>query len=154
MNAEALKKFVATYTEDVWNGHRVDAMDKYYASSYAHHDVSRPDVQTLADYKQWARDLIAAFSSLRVNADALLAENGMAVKRWTATGVHTGTLAGIPPTDRRVQFSGVSIYRFDADRIVESWYVYDLFGLIQQMTAPVAAAASLSTHDHSPQSSA
>jgi steroid delta-isomerase-like uncharacterized protein len=142
MNAEGLKQFVATYTEDVWNGHRVDAIDKYYAREYVHHDVSRLDVGTLDDYKQWARDLIAAFSNFHVNADDLIADGQMAVKRWTATGIHTGSLAGIPASGRPVQFSGVSIYRFANDRIVESWYVYDLFGLIQQVTNLEAVAKS------------
>jgi hypothetical protein len=36
----------------------------------------------------------------------------------------------------------VSIYRFANDRIAESWYVYDLFGLLQQLGAlPVPQAA-------------
>ena len=144
MEAAALKQFIARYTDDVWNGHRVDAIDKYYAAHYTHHDVSRPDVTTLDGYKQWASDLIAAFSSLHVAADDLIADGPMAVKRWTATGVHTGPLAGIPATGRNVQFSGVSIYRTTGDQIVESWYVYDLFGLVQQVTAPVESAAAVS----------
>ena len=142
MTTETLKQFIVAYTEDVWNQHRVESIDKYYAGHYLHHDVSRPDVTTITGYKQWARDLIAAFSNLHVTADAVIAENDMAVKRWTATGVHTGVLAGIPPSGSTVRFSGVSIYRLEDDRIVESWYVYDLFGLIQQVTTPAAASAS------------
>lgn len=143
MNAVDLKQFIATYTADVWNGHRVDALDKYYAREYVHHDVSRPDVCTFDDYKQWARDLLAAFSNFHVSADALLADGQMAVKRWTATGIHTGSLAGIPACGRPVQFSGISIYRFADDRIVESWYVYDLFGLIQQVTKAEAVGSTV-----------
>ena len=143
MSAPSLKQFIATYTEDVWNNHRADAIDKYFAATYRHHDVSRPDVQTLADYKQWARDLMAAFSDLHVAADALMEENGMALKRWTATGVHTGSLAGIAPTAKSIAFSGFSMYRFDAaGRIAESWYVYDLFGLLSQLGAIPAPAAA------------
>lgn len=143
MSADSLKQFIATYTEDVWNNHRAEAIDKYCSPNYRHHDVSRPEVQTLADYKQWSRDLMSAFSNLHVAADALLEENGMAVKRWTVTGVHTGALAGIAPTGKSIEFSGFSMYRFDAsNRIVESWYVYDLFGLLSQLGAIPAPAAA------------
>ena len=67
----------------------------------------------------------------------------MAVKRWTASGTHSGELAGIPPTNNPVRFSGVSTYRFRDGRIVESWYVYDLFGLVQQLqSAPAMQTAA------------
>ena len=133
MNNDQLKNFILVYTDAVWNRHDVDAIDEYYASEYAHHDVSRPDVTSLADYKQWARDLLAAFPNLQVSADDLVAEPNKAVKRWTATGTHDGVLAGIPPTGRQVTFHGVSVYRFADERIVESWYCYDLLGLLQQL---------------------
>ena len=130
-----LKSFIAEYMNEVWNRHNVDAMERYYAPNYVHHDVSRPDVTTLADYKQWARDLIAGLPNLHVAADDLIAEDGKVVKRWTATGTHTGTLAGIAPTNKAVSFSGMSTYRIDDAKILESWYVYDLFGLLQQLGA-------------------
>jgi predicted ester cyclase len=115
-------------------------MDRFYAPAYQHHDASRPDVLTLADYKQWARDLIAGLPDFRVEAEDLIAEGDRAVKRWTAKGHHNGTLAGIAPTGRAVQFSGVSLYRIEGERIVESWYVYDLLGLVQQIGLQLAPA--------------
>lgn len=143
-NAE-LKQFIAEYTDEVWNRGNVAAMERYYAPDYEHHDVSRPDVRTLADYAQWARDLQAALSDLHVAADDLVADagDGKAVKRWTATGRHTGALAGIAPSGRRVSFSGVSIYRLAGGRIAESWYVYDLFGLVNQLRSLEPAAEAV-----------
>ncbi len=144
MTPNALKQFIATYTDEVWNQHKVDAIDTYYARDYVHRHVSMPDVVTLGDYKGWATDLQSGLSNLRVWVDDLIATDAMAVKRWTATGVHTASLAGIVPTHAQVQFCGVSIYRFANDRIAESWYVYDLFGLLQQLgalPAPQAATA-------------
>jgi steroid delta-isomerase-like uncharacterized protein len=144
MTPTTRKQFITTYTDEVWNQHTVDAIDKYYARDYVHHDVSRPDVTTLGGYKGWATDLQSGLSNLHVAVDDLIANDDMAVKRWTATGVHTAPLAGIAPTNTKVRFSGVSIYRFANDRIAESWYVYDLFGLLQQLgalPAPQTAAA-------------
>jgi predicted ester cyclase len=87
----------------------------------------------LADYKQWATGLLTGLTGFHVAADDLVAEEGKAVKRWTATGVHEHALGGIPPTGKRVSFSGVSIYRVAGGRIEESWYVYDFLGLLQQL---------------------
>jgi steroid delta-isomerase-like uncharacterized protein len=138
MHANDLKQFIATYTEEVWNRHRVDAMDRFYSPAYQHHDLSRPDVRTLADYKQWARDLLVGLPDFQVAADELIAEGDRAVKRWTASGHHNGVLAGIPPTGQAIQFSGVSLYRLEGERIVESWYVYDMLGLAQQLGLQLA----------------
>jgi steroid delta-isomerase-like uncharacterized protein len=130
-----LKQAIAAYTQEVWNQHRVDAIDNYYAPDYSHHDVSRPDITTLAGYKAWASALQGGIPDIVVAVDDLIADGDMAVKRWTASGIQSGELAGIPATGKPVRFSGVSIYKFRDGRIVESWYVYDLFGLLQQLGA-------------------
>jgi steroid delta-isomerase-like uncharacterized protein len=140
MTGNDLKKLISIYTEEVWNRHEVEAMDRFYSPAYLHHDVSRPEIQSLADYKQWARDLLTGLPDLKVQVDDLIADGDRGVKRWTAKGHHQGTLAAIPPTGRAVQFSGVSVYRIEGERIVESWYVYDLLGLVQQLGLQLAPA--------------
>lgn len=90
---------------------------------------------SLDDHKQWARDLIGALGELKVVADDLIADDvsGKAVKRWTASGTHRAPLAGFGPSGRGISFSGVSVYQVVDGRMVESWYIYDLFGLVQQL---------------------
>lgn len=133
MKSSEIKKFITEYTDKVWNRGNVEAMDRFYTSNYVHHDVSRPDLQTLDHYKGWAKDLLGGLSDFNVDIDDLVAEEEKAVKRWTASGIHNNTFAGIPATGRRVRFSGVSTYRLEGDRISESWYIYDLLGLLQQL---------------------
>lgn len=135
MESHSLTSFIAQYTDEVWNGGNVEAMGRFYAADYVHHDVSRPDVRSLDDYKDWARDLIRALGELHVAADDLIADeaSGKAVKRWTAAGIHRAPLAGFDPSGERISFSGVSVYRVTDRKIVESWYIYDLFGLVQQL---------------------
>ena len=135
MTPGQLKGFIAEYTNEVWNKGNMEAMSRYYDPAYVHHDVSRPDVTTLAQYQQWGRDFLAAFPGLEVNADDLIADGEKAVKRWTISAVHRGELAGIAATMRKVRFSGVSVYRMVGGKIAESWYVYDLHGLLQQLGA-------------------
>jgi steroid delta-isomerase-like uncharacterized protein len=131
--AQELKFFIRTYTDAVWNQHNPDAIDRYFTSDYVHHDVSSPTVKTREDYKQWARVLQAGLSDLHVAIDDIIAEEGKAVKRWTASGVHSSTFLGIPATNKRVSFCGTTAYRVIGNQVVESWYVYDTFGLLQQL---------------------
>lgn len=132
---QELKAFIQTYTDAVWNQHNPDAIDRYFTPDYLHHDVSSPAVKTREDYKHWARALQSGLSDLHVAIDDIIAEEGKAVKRWTASGVHSSTFLGIPPTNTRVTFSGTTAYRVTGNEVVESWYVYDTFGLLQQLGA-------------------
>ncbi len=130
-----LKSFIQTYTDDVWNRHDPDAIDRYFGPGYAHHDTCSPDVKTRDDYKEWARALQAGLSGLHVATDDMIAEEGKAVKRWTATGVHSGTFLGIAATNKRVTFSGMTAYRVAGDQVLESWYAYDALGILRQLGA-------------------
>jgi predicted ester cyclase len=42
---------------------------------------------------------------------------------------------GIPPTGKRVTFTGISITQFIDGEIVEHWAEFDLLGLLQQLGA-------------------
>ena len=66
----------------------------------------------------------------------------MVVQRWTFRGTHRGAFQGIPPTGNQVTLTGISIWRFDDGRIVESWHELDTLGLLQQLGAiPVSGQA-------------
>lgn len=136
MSAERAKAMIREYTDAVWNHADVEAMSRFYTTDYVHHDASRPEITTLDGYRHWARELHGGMDPLRVAIDDLIADaEGKVVKRWTATGRHAGELAGIPASGRELSFSGMTSYRIVGDRIAESWYVYDLFGLLQQLGA-------------------
>jgi hypothetical protein len=76
MTPSQLKQFLTEYTEAVWNQDSVPAMDRFYPPAYAHHDVSRPDVRSLADYKAWAADLMQGLPDLHVAIDDLIVDEG------------------------------------------------------------------------------
>ena len=50
-------------------------------------------------------------------------------------GTHTGELAGIAPTGRRIEQPGVTILRFDGDRAVERHSVADFDTVVAQLTS-------------------
>ncbi len=142
MTTSEIKAFITTYTDEVWTKRNVSAMDKFYDARYIHHDASSPDLRTLSDYKQWAEMLLSGFSDFKVEIVDIMAEPGKAFKRWTVSGLHDSTFAGISPTGKRVKFSGMSVYWITDRRITECWYVYDMLGLLQQLGAiPVANEA-------------
>ena len=63
----------------------------------------------------------------------LIAEGDRVVARVTGSGTHTGELMGIPPTGKRLEMTGIVIYRIEGGKIVERWAQHNVLGLMQQL---------------------
>lgn len=81
-----------------------------------------------------------AFPDLRMNVDDIIAEEDRLAWRWSVRGTHQADLMGIPPTGNAVTVHGVSVDRFEDDRIVERWLEMDMHGLLMQIGAAPAMA--------------
>lgn len=56
---------------------------------------------------------------------------------WRVVGTHTGTLYGIPATQRPVDVIEVGLWRCQDGLIAEAWYFGDDLGLIRQLGVQV-----------------
>jgi steroid delta-isomerase-like uncharacterized protein len=77
----------------------------------------------------------AAFPDCRIAIDACAAEGDTVVTRWTLTGTHLGEFQGIPPTGRKVVFTGIEYNRVSGGRITEHWSMYDNVALLRRLGA-------------------
>jgi len=74
-----------------------------------------------------------AFPDVQFTIDEQIAEGDKVVTRWTAHGTHKGELAGIPPTGKSATVTGMGVDRIVNGKIVESWGLFDQFGMMQQL---------------------
>ena len=61
------------------------------------------------------------------------ADEGMVAQRILFTGTHTGPFRGLPPTSRKVRFSGLEINRMLDGRVAEHWFQLDSVTLFEQL---------------------
>ncbi len=61
------------------------------------------------------------------------ADERMVAQRILFTGTHTGPFRGLPPTGRKVQFSGLEINRMVDGRVAEHWFQLDSVTLFGQL---------------------
>jgi predicted ester cyclase len=80
--------------------------------------------------------LRAAFPDLHVTINELVASGDRVGIRFTVSGTHLGSFAGIPATARQVQWTANVIFRIADRQIVEAWTVWDAASLLQQVTDP------------------
>jgi predicted ester cyclase len=124
MPVEENKDLVRREQEELWNHTgNLDAAVELFAADQA--EAAR---QEAADFRQGFPDVISTIEDL-------IAEGDKVVARWRSRATHQGTYMSIPATGKEVEFTGISVYRIEGDKIALSWTVEDQFGLMQQIGA-------------------
>lgn len=114
----------------------------YTADFVGHGGVDFTHEQGLAEARGWR----AAFPDLRVEVDLMVAESDLVSVRWTARGTNTGAGNGLPATGKRVQVSGLTMFRFVGGAIAEEWTAGNSLGLLKQLGLyPASPMSSSST---------
>jgi predicted ester cyclase len=85
--------------------------------------------------KQEAADFRRGFPDVISTIEDLIAEGDKVVARWRSRATHQGDYMGIAPTGNRVEFTGISFYRIEGGKIVQSWNSEDRLGLMRQIGA-------------------
>jgi predicted ester cyclase len=81
----------------------------------------------------------AAFSNIKVTVHDTIAEDDKVCVRWSCTMDHTGDGFGVPPTNRQLQATGMSIITFANGRFHEAWQNWDMLSLMHQMNGEALA---------------
>ena len=84
----------------------------------------------------WTRFLsgfVAGFPDLRLTVEESLGEGDLVAQMIHFEGTHTGDFQGLPPTQRKVTFTGLELNRFVDGRVVEHWFQLDSLTLLQQL---------------------
>ena len=119
-----------------WIGGDPAAFDEVLAPDYVFHDPADPDTPAgPAGARAMAAGFRAAFADMRPVEEDYIAGGDKVVYRWRVRATHRGAFAGVPPTGRAVEFSGIEIVRLAGGRIVEHWDEIDALGLLRQLGA-------------------
>lgn len=120
--------------EEVWHQGDLDRLDDLFAPSFVRHDPGR-ELHGLEQNRQFIESFRASFPDVHFTVDDQIADADKVCVRYRFQGTHTKEFNGIPPSGRRVAYSGILIYRFADDKIVEQWTEFDLLGFLRQLGA-------------------
>jgi predicted ester cyclase len=124
MSVEENKAMVRREQEELWNHTgNLDAAHELFAPEQA--EAAR---QEAADFRRGFPDVVSTIVDL-------IAEGDMVAARWSSRATHLGEYAGVAPTGKEVEFTGISVYRIEGGRIAESWTEEDELGLMRQIGA-------------------
>jgi predicted ester cyclase len=139
MDRDEMVRRVEDHYRSFWAG-TVDDFDTQLAPDFV--DASSPPGTAPGpeSVKAPATANSAAFPDMKVSFDDTVVEGDKVVVRARWQGTNTGPVFGRPATGRRVDFSGIVIWRFDrSGRIDRRWAQVDFGALMQQLEAPADA---------------
>jgi steroid delta-isomerase-like uncharacterized protein len=132
MTPEQRKDLIRRTSDELWNKGNVDVCDEVYAANCSFHDPSFP-VEGVAGLKERMRQLRAAQPDLHIDIHDVLVDGDLSASRWTMAGTSRGAFRGLPATGRSYVMTGMTIDKWEGDRIVEAWTNYDALGAFQQV---------------------
>ena len=129
-------KIAHRWFEEVWNKKRLDAIDemadpKAVGQGQQFHDA----LINLEEFRAFAAHLQSAFPDLRVTIDDTIAEGDRVALRWQLQMTHTGQFLRYAPTNKKVNISGITIFRMANGKLVAGWDKWDQLGLLEQIGA-------------------
>jgi predicted ester cyclase len=104
-----------------------------YSNEYIGHMPHHPEPIGIDELEAEGDDIIAAVPDVAVIFDDVIGAGDRLVVRHTFTGTHQGAWMGIPPTGKKITFSGTDIYRFVNGKVAEEWAQPDIFGVLHQL---------------------
>jgi len=132
MNEEENKKAIREFTRIFKNDHNVDGVDHLFDKNFTHH-FRTPVSSGLEGLKQIGRMMNGAFPDVVVTEEDLIASGDKVVERSSAVATHKDAMMGEKPTNKRIAWSEIHIYRLQGGKIKEHWAEIAMMELLQQV---------------------
>lgn len=132
MTPDERRDLIRRTNDEMWNKGNVDVCDEVFADNCSFHDPSF-EVNGVAGMKEQVRGLRAAQPDLHTETHDILIDGDMSAARFTMAGTAQGQFRELPATGKSYVMSGITMSKWQGDRVVEQWVNYDLLGALQQV---------------------
>jgi predicted ester cyclase len=120
---------------ETFNARNHAAEDELLRSDYLAHAPASLMAEPL-DRKGWGEFLamfVKGFPDLHLAIEDAVADEHMVAQRILFTGTHTGDFNGLPPTRRKVNFTGLELNLVVDGQVAEHWFELDQVALLRQL---------------------
>lgn len=128
---EAVERYVV---EEAFNEGNLASIDETHTDDYVGHwflpDGEDADVDAL---KGFIGDLRAGFPDFEMTIEELVVADDTVTTVFTGRGTHEGEFMGIPATGNENETHGIMVHRYEDDKVVEAWAVWDALGMMQHL---------------------
>jgi len=128
---ENIRSYSHTWDEIVNKGN-VKLFDTDFSPNVVYDNVTT-HLEGIDDVKKYFGEYVTGFSNRSFKILEIYGQGNRIIKRWSFTGTHTGSFAGIKATGKKVTVEGVTIATMSHDKIIAERDYSDDLGLMQQL---------------------
>jgi steroid delta-isomerase-like uncharacterized protein len=136
VSPEENNRIAETFFDSVWNKGDFSVLDTLIARDADDHSTvgGKPKTEKGgASFRAIVTMFRSAMPDINLNIDDEIYADDRVVHRWTLTGTDTGGVMGMPPSGKKLTFTGITTVRMANGKIVERWANVDELGLLQQL---------------------
>ena len=135
MSIEANKALVRRFYETLWNRWDYAAIGGILTPDVVFRGSLGVQKSGHAGFVEYAEYVRAAFPDFHNRIEELIAEDEKIAACLTYTGTHEGEIFSVPPTGRRIEYTGVAIFLVRGGLISHGFVLGDRFQLALQLGA-------------------
>jgi predicted ester cyclase len=90
---------------------------------------------SLDDVAESLRQLVSAFSPLRLDEELLISEGAFVCARWRLRGTQTADYVGLASNGRSIDVAICEVYEIADDKVVTTWAYQDPSQMFRQMAS-------------------
>ena len=125
----------------VLNQGQLDVVDEIYTPDYVLDAPIRSDGSSQARALTQGREQLkqrvtlfrTAFPDIFFSQDEIIGEGDTVVVRYTFSGTHLGSFAGVEPGGRSISIMGILIANLEDGKIRQAWSAFDSAELMKQL---------------------
>lgn len=119
---------------ELWNKGNLALADELYIPDIIRHAVDIfEDISGIEAYKEWVKNTRTQYPDFNVKTEELIVKDDRIIWRWTVTGTNKGPIGELPPTGKKIQFSGVTISKVTNGKITEQWFYWNAATVLTQL---------------------
>ena len=116
-----IRTLVTRWFDEVWSQRRGATIDELMAPGCLTKVEGMDEPLTRDAFKAYHQAFLSAVPDVQAEVLFVVTEETRAIANWRARGTHLGPGLGIPPSGKRVDFTGLSVFEFDGPLIVRGF---------------------------------
>ncbi len=124
---------VQEFYDQVMNAHNTALVDSFCTTDFLDHQADPRYPKGTEGLKMAFNDFFAGFPDLHVKTNFMKAWGDTVMAHFTMTGTNTGSMAGMPATNKSMSIDGVDIVVVNGRKAIEHWGYQEEMKMMTQL---------------------
>lgn len=120
--------------DETWNQGKLEVLDEVLTPDTLFYSPIRPEpMRGSAPLKGIVSFLKSGFPDIKFTVDDIFGSGDLVAVRWTSHQTHTVTYMGVPPTGKKLSYTGNIVFRLLDGKVVEFWEIVNAMGVLSEL---------------------